>query len=160
MGYKVLLNKDSESSDGHFDIRPSPHHFVYGTAVKVIKEKKLLIIKFDSSPLEEVEVQVSLGDLDIDYTQKRIKGTLLQVKDGWRLENIWPADKILNKIESDINKQLRMDTVTRGRKVFRDVGEYIPKFALYNQNAELIVSDQLKGKWVVINFIFYKMRNA
>lgn len=48
----------------------------------------------------------------------------------------------------------RADTEARGRKAFREIGETVPSFALYNQDGAVVRFDQFRGKCVVLNFIF------
>jgi protein SCO1/2 len=49
---------------------------------------------------------------------------------------------------------LRQDTHTRGRKAYREIGETAPHFTLLNQNGSAFSFEQLRGKYVVLNFIF------
>jgi protein SCO1/2 len=46
-----------------------------------------------------------------------------------------------------------------GRNAFRDVGDSLPPFALYNQNGQLVRPSSLRGQWLVINFIFTRCTN-
>lgn len=99
---------------------------------------------------EKITVNVYPGDALTYKPRDIIKGSLV----GNRLENIWPADPIQERIMRDRNGRLRSDTVTRGLKVFRAAGEYLPPFALYDQDSGLITPESWRGKYVVINFIF------
>ena len=102
----------------------------------------------------ERRVYVGHGDALNGYLDSKIRGNLILSEDAWRLEKIWPIESQADKILGDINRQLRRDTVTRGSRAYRAVGEYIPSFALYNQRGEMVQSTQLQGKYVVLNFIF------
>jgi len=64
------------------------------------------------------------------------------------------ADPVDMKVMESINHQLHLDTLQRGRKAYRADGEYIPDFALWNQDEQLVTRDTLKGKPIVITFIF------
>ena len=108
----------------------------------------------DGLPAGERQVKVGRGDALNGYLNRKIRGNLITSEGLWRLEKIWPVDPQGDKILADINRQLRRDTVTRGRKVYRAVGEYSPSFALYNQMGEVVQFTQLQGKYVVLNFIF------
>jgi protein SCO1/2 len=50
--------------------------------------------------------------------------------------------------------QLRQDTHTRGKNAYREVGEMVPDFALYDQSGRVVQSSRFRGKQIVINFIF------
>ena len=105
-------------------------------------------------PTDELKVAVGQGDALIGYVDRSIRGQLLNSEGRWRLERIWPATPDVERLMAKINRQLRRDTVTRGRKVFRSVGEYIPDFALYDQDGRMVTARQLRGKRIVLNFIF------
>lgn len=100
------------------------------------------------------KVKVSLGDAQIGYVGQRIRGELVKDGDVARLDFIWPANKVDEQVAAGINNLLQRDTVDRGRKVFRSVGEYLPPFALYNQDGKLVTNKSLNGRTLVMNFIF------
>ncbi|MGF1448328.1 MAG: SCO family protein [Opitutales bacterium] len=99
------------------------------------------------------------GDLALDWTGQRIRGQLVGGNAPF-LEQIWPADPVAQKQAASVNRQLRRDTVERGRRVFRSNGEYMPPFALYDQSGQLFTNEQLKGKYTVFNFIFTRCQDA
>ena len=49
---------------------------------------------------------------------------------------------------------LRQDTVIRGRNAYREIGENLPDFALYDQNGGVVQPDRFRGRQIVLNFIF------
>lgn len=102
---------------------------------------------------EAIEVEVFQGDAMVYKRGDYIRGTL-QTNPHYRLESIWPANPITERILKDRNEQLRRDTVARGLKAFRGVGEYTPLFALYNQDAALMTPERWRGRRVVLNFVF------
>lgn len=99
-------------------------------------------------------VKVSPGDAAIGYESQQVRGQLDTSSGAEKLDFIWPANPREEQIAGDINKLLRTDTVTRGRKAFRGVGDPIPNFGLYNEEGELVTARTLRGKNLVINFIF------
>lgn len=99
-------------------------------------------------------VRVSPGDAAIGYVGKQIRGELSTDSAPPRLDFIWPDDPQEQQIAGDINKILHDDTVTRGRKAYRGVGDPIPDFALYDENGDLVTAKTLRGKKLVLNFIF------
>lgn len=120
--------------------------------------ENMLLIRYeameDQRSAGEQHVQVGHGDALNGYLNKKIRGNLIFSGDLWRLEKIWPVDLQADQLLERVNRQLRRDTVTRGRRAYRAAGDYIPSFALYNQRGEVVQSRQLQGKFVVLNFIF------
>ncbi len=64
------------------------------------------------------------------------------------------ADPVDITVMETINSQLHRDTLQRGRKAYRADGEYMPDLALWNQDGELVTRESLKGKPIVMSFIF------
>jgi len=140
---------------------PPPSSSVEGTVDHVDTESHGLWLRLDNTPGDELTFyRAGSGDLAIGYVGTRIQGQAGMVENEVFLEDIWPADPILKRIEQDVNRQLRRDTVTRGRKVYRTVGEYIPDFALYDQNGQLVRPSTLKGRYWILNFIFTRCGQA
>jgi protein SCO1/2 len=101
-------------------------------------------------------VQVGSGDAAIGYVGHKVKGNLHQSGGAWRFDDIWPADPAGAITVTEVTRRLHQDLAEMGRKSYRDVGDHIPDFALYNQNGQLIRAASLTGHRLVINFIFTK----
>ena len=142
----LLLNGCAQAPDTEEAIETEATH---ATVIKSDPKNNTLTVKFKSTG-EETTVDVYPGDALTYKEGMLIQGTLT----GERLDSIWPADPIQTRILNDRNARLRKDTVTRGLKVFRASGEYLPAFALYDQNARLTTPESWKGQYVVMNFIF------
>ncbi|MEO0797280.1 MAG: SCO family protein [Verrucomicrobiota bacterium] len=99
-------------------------------------------------------VRVTTGDARIGYVGREIIGELDAATEPATLYGIWPNDAVDRKVARDVNRKLNDDTITLGRKAFRSLGDYIPDFALYDQEGNLVRKATLKGKNVVFNFIF------
>ncbi|WP_269537284.1 SCO family protein [Cerasicoccus fimbriatus] len=99
-------------------------------------------------------VNVGPGDARIGYVGKQIKGELEPMTDPPTLYAIWPVDPVNDSIEKSVNEKLHNDTILQGRKAFRSLGDYLPDFALYDQNGEMVRKNTFRGKNVVYNFIF------
>jgi len=127
----------------------SEDNTTYATVLESDPAGNTLTIRL-KSPEESTTVHVYPGDALTYKKGMPIQGTLT----GDHMDAIWPADPIQKRIMSDRNAHLRQDTVTRGLKVFRAAGEYLPPFALYSQDAQLITPEAWKGQYVVMNFIF------
>jgi protein SCO1/2 len=102
-----------------------------------------------------MEFIVSPGDVAVAKPGQKIRGQLLQSDKGdWRLEQIWPAESSAEgEVETRANA-LRQDTLSRGRSAYREIGEKIPDFALYDQSGAVVQSARFTGKQVMLNFIF------
>jgi protein SCO1/2 len=70
------------------------------------------------------------------------------------LEKIWPDDRLATTAVAAAARGLRENTMTRGKNVYREVGEAMPDFTLYNQAGQAIASGHFRGKKVMMNFIF------
>ncbi len=130
-----------------------------GEVVRVESDRKVLVVRHDEikgyMPAMTMEFIVSPGDLALLKPGQRIRADMIPSNDGdYRLEKIWPADKALADTVEMGAKQLRQDTHTRGKSAYREVGEAVPNFALYDQNGRVVQSARFRGKQVMINFIF------
>src|ERR1022692_2984505 len=71
-----------------------------------------------------------------------------------RLESIWPNDKVsLDTIDAGA-RMLRQDTLGKGGAAYREVGEKVPEFVLYDQNGRVVDSARFRGRQVMLNFIY------
>lgn len=70
------------------------------------------------------------------------------------LSNIWPDDPAHRNRFENVNRMLRRDTLGRGDDPIRTVGDYLPPFALFDQDGNLLTTDFFDGKATVLNFIF------
>jgi protein SCO1/2 len=104
-------------------------------------------------------VQIGRGDARILEPGQAVRGDLVRMGHGFRLQTIWPADPVIRGTISRLGDRLRKDTEQRGSKAFRGVGEYMPKFALYDTDGSLFLSESLKGNYVIMNFIFTRCAN-
>ncbi|MEO7598067.1 MAG: SCO family protein, partial [Opitutus sp.] len=69
-------------------------------------------------------------------------------------EQIFPADAPAAATIAAQANALRQDTLTRGKAVYREIGEKIPEFALYDQSGAVVQSARFTGKQIMLNFIF------
>lgn len=100
------------------------------------------------------------GDLAIAEVGNRFDAELVKQGKLWRLENIFPNDPTEVATVERLGAELKRDTLRRGRKAFRAVGERVPPFALWDQNGDLFLSEDLKGDYVVMNFVFTRCKMA
>lgn len=99
-------------------------------------------------------VFVGRGDAAILEPGDRISGEIVRQGPASRLQRIFPAD--LNQLArlQRLSDALHRDTLTRGHRAFRGIGESVPRFALWDQDGDLFLSESLGGRYVVLNFVF------
>ncbi|MES2693593.1 MAG: copper-binding protein, partial [Verrucomicrobiota bacterium] len=130
-----------------------------GEILRVDKERKVLHVRHEDikgyMPAMTMEFAVSAGDVEVAKVGQRIRAELVPVKDGdFRLEKIWPDDKATADAVQAGALQLRQDTHTRGKNAYREIGEAVPGFALYDQSGRVVDSTRFRGKQIMLNFIF------
>ena len=130
-----------------------------GEILKIDPEHKVLVVRHDEikgyMPAMTMEFGVSAGDIAVAKVGQRIRAQLIPSETGdIRLEKIWPDDNATKAAIQSSALQLRQDTHTRGKSVYREVGEAAPDFALYDQEGRVVQSARFRGKQVMLNFIF------
>ncbi len=106
-------------------------------------------------PAMTMDFVVSDADAAVARPGRRIRAELVPVKGGdFRLEKIWPDDKAAADAVAAGALQLRQDTHNRGKGAYREVGETVPDFALYDQSGRVVQSARFRGRQIMINFIF------
>lgn len=130
-----------------------------GEIVAVDLPKNVLIVRHDEikdyMPAMTMEFNVSAGDAAVAKAGQRIRAEMIPSKDGnIRLEKIWPDDRAAADTVAAGARLLREDTHTRGKNAYREIGESIPRFSLFDQEGRVVQSDRFLGKTVMLNFIF------
>lgn len=132
---------------------------VEGLIVSVDREAMEVQLALGGADGEVVRAGVGRGDARLLEVGQGVRGDLVAFGAGKRLQTIWPADAVTRGTIARLGDRLRQDTLRRGSKVFRGVGEYLPKFALYDTDGSLFLSESLKGRYAVMNFIFTRCAN-
>jgi protein SCO1 len=130
-----------------------------GEVTRIDAERKVLVVRHDEikgyMPAMTMEFVVSAGDLAVAKVGQRIRAEMVPSTTGdYRLEKIWPDDKAVAATVATAALQLRQDTHTRGKAAYREVGETVPDFALYDQDGRVVQSSRFRGKQIMVNFIF------
>lgn len=130
-----------------------------GEVVSVDAARQVLVVHHDEikdfMPAMVMEFGVSAGDAAAAKPGQRIRAELIpNDKGNWRLENIWPDDKPAAAAIAAQAAALRQDTLIRGQSAYREVGEKIPDFALYDQEGRVVQSTRFHGKLIMMNFIY------
>lgn len=146
----------SEPADGR---RP-----LTGTVISLSAERATALVDHDEivgyMPRMTMEFHVNPGDLKVLRPGLRIRAKVYEMGDGYYLEEIWPADPAAERVVDAAGRALRQDTVTRGATPYREVGENLPDFALYDQDGKIVQVSQLRGRQIVLNFIFTRCPDA
>lgn len=139
-------------------------HALTGTVISVSAERGTALVDHEEipgyMPRMTMEFHVNPGDLRVLREGLRIRGKLYEAGDGFYLEEIWPVDPAAERIVQAAGQALRQDTVTRGGTPYREVGENLPAFALYDQDGKVVQAAQLRGRQIVLNFIFTRCPDA
>ena len=136
------------------------HYSLTGQIVRVEADRQVLVVRHDEikgyMPAMTMEFLVSAGDAALAKPGQKIRADMIPSKTGdYRLEKIWPDER-----SSDAQTvaagalQLRQDTHTRGKNAYREVGETVPDFTLYDQSGRVVQSARFRGKQIMLNFIF------
>lgn len=129
-----------------------------GFVLAVDAPRKVLRVQHDEikgfMPAMTMEFTVDERDLAVAKEGRRIRATLVQRDAGFFLEGLWPDDAEINRSVAAGAAALKQDTVIRGAKAYREVGETVPDFTLLDQAGGVVQSNRFRGKQVVLNFIF------
>ena len=140
-------------------------HPLTGEIIKADAERLTLLVKHDEIPgymaPMTMEFAVTIGDVLNAREGQRIRAEMVQRDDGeLALEKIWPIDAVADATVGAAGGALRQDTSIRGRRAYREVGENLPDFALYDQTAKVVSAARFRGKQIMVNFIFTRCQVA
>ena len=130
-----------------------------GEVISVDTEQNVLIVQHDEipdyMPAMTMEFSVSPGDAMNAKEGQHIRAVLIPSDTGhFQLESIWPDDQVADAAIQSSADTLRQDTLIRGRGAYREVGENLPDFALYDQMGAVVQSARFHGKLIMLNFIY------
>jgi protein SCO1/2 len=129
-----------------------------GEVVAVDRVHDRLTVRHDDvpglMPGMTMEFGASAGDVASVHPGERIRAQLVADLPAPRLEGIWPDDRASTDAVAAGQRHLREDTHDRGNAVYRDLGETLPDFALYDQSGRVVQSGRFRGKQVMLNFIY------
>jgi len=130
-----------------------------GEIISVDAAARILVVHHEEIPevMPEMvmEFAVAAGDAANAQVGQRIRAKMIPREDGpYRLVEIWPLDAMAESLVKAGADALRQDTMIRGRAVYREVGESLPGFTLYDQTGAVVQSTRFRGKQVMLNFIY------
>lgn len=158
----LLLSACKPGGAGAADVEAATNEKRYPLTGEILKadlEKLTLLVNHDEipgyMPAMTMEFSVSLGDATNAREGQRIRAELVEHESGeFTLEKIWPVDPLAEAQLGAAGNALRQDTAIRGRRAYREVGENLPDFALYDQTGKVVSAARFRGKQVMLNFIF------
>jgi protein SCO1/2 len=130
-----------------------------GQVIAADPAKKVLVVRHNEvvgyMPAMTMDFPVAAGDAAAATAGERIRATLVVAKDNTvRLEGIWPDDQAATDSVDAGAQMLHQDTFEKGKQAYREVGDAVPDFVLYDQNGRVVNSARFKGKQVMLNFIY------
>ncbi len=142
--------------------RPEPAGQTYpirGEIVGFDRPRQVMLIHHEEIPgyMPAMTMEFTAAGVDLAKLRERQRITAVM---GEPVDGVFPLTqfKVLETSDDQAvaagTMALRQDTSTRGRNVYREVGEAAPSFTLYNQDGRATQFDHFRGKWVVLNFIF------
>lgn len=158
----LLAGSACSRQDAVKDAPAEPEEITYpmtGEILVVDREENRLLVQHeaipDYMPAMTMEFRASPGDVANAKEGQRIRAVLVPSDTGdFFLRNIWPDDQVAVASVNAGADALRQDTLIRGRSAYREVGEKLPDFSLYDQTGEVVQSSRFRGRQVMLNFIF------
>ncbi len=139
---------------------------IEGRVLEVLPDERLFKVEVSQSNESEVpvgsvhEFRAGSGDLEIGYVGRLIRADAVYYNKTWNLERVFPLDGVGAKAMRDINRQLNDLTASMNRREYLREGDYIPNFAMIDQNGNFLQIRELRGNAFVLNFIFTRCKAA
>jgi protein SCO1/2 len=135
------------------------HPQLKGEVVSVDAARKVAVVHHEKiegvMPAMTMEFAISAGDAATLKAGEHIRADVIPSDTGdWRLEKIWPDEAADRAAVEAQASALRQDTIIRGRSAYREVGETMPDFALYDQTGAVVQGARFRGKQVMLNFVY------
>ncbi len=135
------------------------HFPLTGEVVSSDPARKTLVVRHnavaDYMPAMTMEFPVSAGDAASARPGERIRAELVvDGKGSARLEGIWPDDKVSLDSVDAAARMLRQDTFEKGKSAYREIGDKVPQFVLFDQDGRVVDSARFRGRQVMLNFIY------
>lgn len=150
---------DSVSTINEVSVNGERRFPLSGKVISADPARKVIVVSHDEvvgyMPAMTMDFPVSAGDAAAATPGERIRAQLVVSRDNTvRLEDIWPDDKASVDNVGAGARMLHQDTFEKGKGAFREIGEAVPDFVLYDQNARVVGSSRFRGKQVMVNFIY------
>lgn len=139
---------------------PGPKEYALtGEVVVLAPERNAILAKHDEipgyMPPMTMEFIVEAAVFPQLAEDRRFRARLVDDNSGTlRLFDLVPLDPTKEAAVAAAANQLRQETSMRGKSAYREIGETVPQFTLYDQSGETFAINRVRGKWVVMNFIY------
>ncbi|HVW20501.1 MAG TPA: SCO family protein [Opitutaceae bacterium] len=159
LGLALALAGCAKAPVSRTDSDGDTHYPLTGRVVSVDAAHDRVTVAHDAVPglmaAMTMEFPAAPGDIATVHPGERIRADLVKDKEGrGRLEKIWPDDQSGTDAVAEGARRLREDTHDRGDGVYRDLGESIPGFTLWDQDGRVVQSGRFQGKQIMLNFIY------
>jgi protein SCO1 len=146
-------------------IPPIPGKPIRGTVIEVLADRSAVLLDHEAVPGALApgrnEFRVEAAELAALSNGIRITARLVDDPElGRRLEGIWREDLAGDASLKRGADELREETRALGREAYRDLGDTIPAFVMVDQDERVVQARNLRGKWLVVNFIFTRCQVA
>jgi protein SCO1 len=162
---KPASKEKDAGSESAATVVEKKHYPLTGEIIKVDAERQMLLVSHEAiagfMPAMTMEFGATVGDIANAREGQRIRAELVEQDDGdFVLEKIWIIDPVADAQVGAATGALRQDTSIRGRKAYREVGENLPDFALYDQTGKVVSPARFRGKQIMLNFIYTRCQVA
>ena len=163
--YVAIKTKIFQFSKESFKIKESVpvYTIIYGKTINIIIQRNEVTLVSEAAILlatkgsyinDPMRCMVGRGDKCIRYLAKRVCGAVLIDSKKLSMDCIWPATSSYEEQFSRNRQLLRLGTSHLARAAYSTVGDHMPDIIAFNQLGQLLTCDQLKGKYVILNFFF------
>lgn len=151
--------RSGNAGDSGATAQAEPGYPLTGEVLAVDAAKHTIRVRHDEvkglMPAMTMDFPASDGDIATVKPGEHIRARLVPAQQGeFRLERIWPNDKVSADTVAAVARQLREDTNDRGNRAYREVGETAPDFALFDQDGKVVQFARFRGKQIMVNFIY------
>lgn len=127
--------------------------------VAVSAERRTLLVHHEEipgyMPAMVMEFGAGAADLSLFREGQLISARMFEGSPGeFRLEGIRVRDDVKDRTVEAAARSLRQETLILGKRAFREVGESVLPFTLYDQDGAVVGFERFHGKRVVLNFIY------
>lgn len=98
--------------------------------------------------------RVSRGDLEIGYLGRQVRANSVFYGNAWHLEQVFPIDGEGAQAVAKVNGSLHDLAKNMPRRKYLKKGHAVPNFGMIDHDGEFVQFKDLKGKAIMLNFIF------
>lgn len=132
---------------------------IRGEIVGVDRKRNVVLIHHEEIPgyMPAMTMEFSIAGVDLATLRE---GQRLTARMSAPIDGVFPLTGFRRLSLADDQAvaaaalALRQDTHTRGKDAYREIGEAVPSFTLYNQDGRAVSFETFRGRQVVLNFIF------